>query len=387
MPANDVSRLYPSNRHILDYATGQRSVFFMHDSLQPTTLEDLCPAWITALLREHGSLREGEVTALESTIIGEGRGYLSITAKVALTYDRPQGQAPASVVVKLQPLEEDFRKMGEETHAFDREILFYDHVAPQIPTGLPRIYGYHREPPSQYIVMEDLSHLHIGDQIEQMHAPLVKSTAETMARLQAKFWNNDRLETLDWMPINNNLWPQFRERWPSFVEHFGYLASPEALDVGHRMAENVEELVETMISRPHTITHNDLREDNLIFGEPGTDQAVVIVDWQLATRAIGATDPIRLAAGSELAAERDGHEWDVVRVWYDTLLAEGVTNYTWEQAQYDTRLGLLSLLFLYTYFHPSMINAEGRSRKLVDLVFGGFFHTVLAIDAGRVVPR
>ena len=83
---------------------------------------------------------------------------------------------------------------------------------------------------------------------------------------------------------------------------------------------------------PPTIVHCDLREDNLLFGKPGTPEEVLIVDWQLAIRGMGAYDIASLQGGSELAAERRGHSYHVLLAWHETLLASGVVGYSYDQA-------------------------------------------------------
>ncbi len=69
------------------------------------------------------------------------RGRLSQQrARVKLTYDQPEAGAPATVIVKIEPPNELFRRMGEEFHAFEREIRFYRDVAGRVKVRLPKIY-------------------------------------------------------------------------------------------------------------------------------------------------------------------------------------------------------------------------------------------------------
>ena len=55
-----------------------------------------------------------------------------------------------------------------------------------------------------------------------------------------------------------------------------------------------------MRERPPTLVHADLRADNLLFGPVGTPDEVIIIDWQLAIRGMGAFDIARLMARGEL---------------------------------------------------------------------------------------
>ncbi len=355
----------------------------MPEALHPATLEEVTPEWMTGLLQEFGLLSNGRVVEVRRHRIGEGQGYLSITARLELTYEGERGAAPKSAVLKLEPLDEGFRELGEFFSAFDREIQFYERLSPRLGDGVPRVYASYRGGPSQYILMEDLCHLHPGNQIEQMHAPLIHRTAQTLAQIQATYWNSP---ALDWMPQINDTRELYAERVIDFEKNFADVVSPEGIALARRLVPHATWLQETTAQRPFTIAHYDLREDNLIFGEPGTNQEIVIVDWQLACRSVGAMDPIRLAAGSELPEERRGHEWDVIRVWYDALLQAGVEDYSWEDAQHDTRLGALNLICLYVFFSSNCTNMNSRGEKLFGLMYGGLFETALAIDVGSVFP-
>ncbi|MEM1060019.1 MAG: phosphotransferase [Verrucomicrobiota bacterium] len=357
----------------------------MPDLAHPTTLDEISPQWLTQLWREFGLLKDGRVATIESQRIGEGKGYLSVTARLVITYEGERGAAPKSAVLKLEPVEDNYRELVELFSAFEREIKFYEKLAPSLGEGVPRVYATYRAglSGSRYILMEDLSHLHPGDQLEQMHAPLIHRTAQTIARIQAKYWNS---AALDWMPPRNDARELYPKRVKDFEKNRGGMVSAEGMALARRLTPHLDWLTRETARRPHTIAHYDLREDNLIFGDPDSNQEIVIVDWQLACSTVGAIDPIRLAAGSELPEERRSHEWDVVRVWHETLLEEGVRDYTWQDAQFDTRLGILNLMCLYVFFSNHVIDPDTRGSKLFPIMYGGLWDTALAIDAGSLLP-
>src|SRR5262249_50186283 len=145
------------------------------------------------VLRTSNALNGSRIRAVESTVIGEGVGYLSSVARVKLIYDEPEAVesgAPATVVVKIEPANEIFRRLGQQFHAFEREIRFYREVASRVNVRLPKVYYTLAEPPNYAIVMEDLGHCTPGDQLAGMHERQVLSTTQIVARLQAQFWNN-----------------------------------------------------------------------------------------------------------------------------------------------------------------------------------------------------
>src|SRR5688572_22862301 len=118
----------------------------------PKNVAEISAEWLDEVLRESAALGNRRIAAVESTVIGEGIGYLSSVARVKLSYDGAgqhdsAGGLPATVIVKIAPRNEIFRRMGEEMRAFEREIRFYREVASTIPLRLPKVYYTQCEPP------------------------------------------------------------------------------------------------------------------------------------------------------------------------------------------------------------------------------------------------
>lgn len=354
----------------------------------PTAPDEVTPAWLTHALRSGGVLGgDAAVVDCTRTPIGEGVGFLSRVLRVGLTYAGAAGGAPATAVVKLEPGAGEFRSFGDELHAFEREIRFYREVAPRAPVRLARLYYAGTEPPDYAMVMEDLGFAVAGDQVAGMHAAQVLATARLIGRLQAAFWDNAALDALDWMPSSNPIDVDYDRKWPSLVTHFGYLLSEAAIAVGDRLADSHAWLVAEIARRPRTVVHSDLRADNLLFGRPGTPEEILVVDWQLAIRSMGAFDVARLMGGSELPRERRGHQLDVARAWHRALQDGGVRDYPWEDALRDFHLGALAALFFPVHFHTGVIGGTGRSLALAEAIIRRLFDSAVDLDAAAVLPR
>ncbi|WP_309382455.1 oxidoreductase family protein [Cerasicoccus frondis] len=352
----------------------------------PETIEEITPEWVTQALRESGAIQNATIIQIESRILGQNVGFLSVVAWLGLTYDQPEPDAPKAVVIKVIPKPGKHRELGEEMHAFQREILFYRDVAPQIDIRLPKMYYAASEPPNMTIIMEDLSYCRPGDQLKGMSLDLVLATAVIVGRLQAKFWNNDALEQLDWMPESDHFEKDYAANWDSMEEHFGHLIPEEGKELGRRMKEHIPWLFNEIEHRPRTIVHSDLREDNLIYDETGAITEVIILDWQLATRRMGVYDITRLMAASALPEQRRGHEIEILRAWHATLVAEGVTDYYWEEALYDMRLALLEFICFPVKFHKAFIGKTGRSAEIMKIILTRGFATAIDLQAHVAMP-
>ncbi|MCH7519941.1 MAG: DUF1679 domain-containing protein [Candidatus Dadabacteria bacterium] len=353
----------------------------------PMHVEEITPKWVTHALREGGVLKEASVKSIEKKILGEGKGFLSSVVQVKIEYDTDEKGAPASVVVKIEPEEGEFKHFGDEMNAFQREIRFYREIADTVPIRLPKLYYAVDQPPAYSMVMEDLSHFVPGDQVVGMHEQQVITTVEEIAKLQAKYWNNEELEKLSWMPEFNDVSSDYIEKWPSFVEHYGYYLDERGLELGEKIGRFLEWKKDKILKRQRTIVHFDLREDNLMFPPPGEEGSILILDWQLAIKNIGALDVFRLMGGSEIPKERKGHQFEILKRWYDTLIHEGISNYTWEDAVYDFRLGALSFLCNPVHFHTGIIGVGGRTQKLAEAIFTRSYASAVEIDAGSILPE
>ncbi len=351
----------------------------------PTRLEDLTPQWFTAGLRGGGTLRAADVTEIEVTPIGLDHGFLSTVGKVALTYDRAEAGTPATVVVKLEPDAGAMRDFGDELHAFEREIRFYREVAPTAPIRLARLYFAAADPPDYAMVMEDLSFARPGDQVAGLHASQVQNAAASMGRLQGQYWGDAALSGLEWMPETNGTAVDWDEQWPSFVEHFGHCLEADGLALGERLVGNMQWVDAEIARRPRTIVHTDLRADNLMLGDVGTDEEILILDWQIAIRSMGAFDVARLMGGSELPDERHGHQLDVLRAWHEAIAESGVSDYAWDEALRDLRLGALAALCYPVHFHAGVADATGRARAVIEAMCRRLFDSATEMDAGSVL--
>jgi len=352
----------------------------------PKHPDDISPQWLTSTLRKAGILTNSRVKSIKKETMAEGKAWLSTIVKVGVEYDFQEKDVPSSYVIKLLSESRMFRDFSYELQAFKREINFYKELADTIPIRLPNLFysdnGYH----CNLMLMEDLTYLTPGDQVVGMNQEQVLTTLESLAIVHGTYWQNPILDRLEWMPTTNNTEVDYNENWDSFVELCSHFIDPEGMKIGEKLRPRISWLFEEIASRPKTLIHDDMKEDNLLFGEPGTDEAVVILDWQFAIRSMGANDVARLIGGSEPPSERKGRQFEALRHWYDKLLEQGVNNYSWDEAQRDFRLGALSCLSFPVHFHKGIVRAEGRALEYVKAMYSRLFSHVVEIEADSVLP-
>ena len=355
----------------------------------PTRTEEITAGWVTRALRDGGECRDSSVTEIEVTPVGGvGVGFLSGTVRVGLTYDRAEPTAPASVVVKLPAAAEPNRRLGDSFHAYEREVRFYREIAPRSGIRVPRCYYTALDPEAGVfvLVIEDLSGLTSGDQVKGLTVEQARAAIDAIAPFHAQWWNHPELAALTWMPLENlDIHHLFAQHWPAVRYQLYSELTPEELAVGDRLNWQGDQLADLVAPAPRTIVHWDYRADNLIFGDLHGQDPVVVLDWQLAQRSMGAFDVARVLCGSVPPDEQRGRHRELVARWHELLVEGGVKGYSAEQAWNDFLKGLLLCLYNPVAFRDFGEKAGKRGKALVDAMTHRFFRAAVECDACRVL--
>jgi Ecdysteroid kinase-like family len=361
----------------------------------PKTIEEISAPWLTDVLQGAGVLKRAKVLDVDVCAIGQGVGFLSGRARVALRYDQAEDGAPATVVVKLPACIKEGMEFAEAMHAYEREIRFYREVAPRTSIRVPRMFATIMEPADHVyiLVMEDLKDLTAGDQVCGMTRAQVMNAVRTIAPLHALWWNGDQRKELTWVPSVEQqlkmfgLTPQaVRKAWPMFLETFGDCLPPGGRALGERIIRHLEGILETFVRGTRTLVHFDYRADNLFIDDQSKVAPIVVVDWQLTMWGLGAYDVSRLSGGSILPAERGGHHEEIVNCWHQGLTAGGVTGYTHETAWHDYRLSTIVAMLNPVLVYYMFKTGGERGTHLGEAMTNRFFCDLVECGAEAVVP-
>ena len=354
----------------------------------PQHVEEITAQWVDEALRAGGAADLPEVSAVRTQVIGNEKGFLSQTMRIEIDYTGSGRGAPTSLVVKIEPELASFREAERGSKAFDREIRFYREVACRVPLRVPRIYYADASDAGKVLVMEDLTRYQCIDQLHGLRHEQVIATVRDAAKLHAAFWTDAALAGLDWLPLHDHFFADgFVEHWPAFAASYELRIGRDAVRLGERVALHLRWLEERIAERPVTLVHGDLRADNLLFGGSPERPEIVVLDWQLATRSLGTIDLARLLGGSEPAAERRGHQIEVLTAWHEALLRAGLLDYEFETALTDFRLGVLYCLFIpvkgFALAGPA---PGGRTGRLLDVIAERLYASAIELDAGALLP-
>ena len=331
----------------------------------PPTHDDITVDWLTQTVRGAGV--DATVGSFTRRAMGEGVGMMTALELVDLDYD--DGEGPATVVVKLPAANGANRAVALAFDLYRREVLFYQNVAERTSAGTPRVLLAQVDSADEFaLVLEDLSDYRLGDQVAGCNRADAEAAVITLAKLHAPFWNDVATPELDFVPYEtpSTHGDALRQGsvvgWDATVETFGDAVPDHIRAVRDRFLAAVPAMQQWLVTAPITISHGDFRMDNLFFGRSPDQQAVVVIDWQGSLRSKGVRDVAYLLSQSMPTALRREHERDLVALWHRTLLDEGVTDYSGEQAWEDYRRAVLAMWTVVVVIAGTLDASNDRGR-------------------------
>jgi hypothetical protein len=288
----------------------------------PTSVGDVTPEWLTAVLRADGALAaEGAVTGVVAEQIAVGTGFLSDLFRLRL-----QGDGPESLILKLPVTSALYRATAKSANVYQREVVFYRDLATSCPLRTPRAYhAEFAESGAMVLLLEDFGLLDAPDHLEGLDLVRAGLVIDRLADFHA--WG-----------ASSNLPPLDPAVFPAVVDQVGqlgaviplgwptYLANrrhdhPPAID---RLVERLPDLTLELagsLASPACLAHGDLRADNLFFA--GND--VAVIDFQFCTRASGIYDVAYLISQGLDTTVRRGHDRELVGRYVRALRSAGLS--------------------------------------------------------------
>jgi len=353
----------------------------------PNSTADMTAAWLTRVLRDAGAITSASVTAVALEPVGVGVGIMGELFRARLTYSQLQPGAPTAVIVKVTSPFEANRAQGIALGVYEAEVRFYNDLASRAAVRVPRCFFAEFDPATSnfVIVLEDLGHLSVADQLEGMSVTQAEAAASALAALHAPFWQ--RVDDIDWVAsvVHERIqafsaaWPDL---WASFSARFADDLPDGAIAAGEQIRDHYWSLMCRLGERPWTLLHQDFRCDNLFFGDgtPGSDP-VVVIDWQSLGRGPAAYDVSYLIGGSLSTVDRRANEERLVRHYHDELVRHGVQDYTFDELWDDYRLAHLVNVSVPVLTGGTMDLANERGRQLIATLGRRHFTALLDLNS------
>ncbi|HEY9217216.1 MAG TPA: phosphotransferase [Phenylobacterium sp.] len=314
----------------------------------PHAVEDIDAEWLRASVGRDDAAAFDNLVSVAAERLGEGVAISASIHRLSLGYTPGARRGPANLVVKTPSAGPAVRAVAFGWSTYRREVLFYREVAATLDLRIPKTYVAEHDPQTGrfVLVMEDLSHATDGDQVAGLPLEHAKMALEEIAALHARWWNRPELRALEAtiQPFGQGLWAGSGARhaaaWPAFEAFVSARASPELLGVGERLGVALDRMMVDMAAEPRTLCHGDFRADNLMFVPGEGPRRLITVDWQAPMQARGAFDVAMLMSMSVTTELRRAHQEDLLRGYYERLLAGGVQGYAYDEFFQDYRRGL-----------------------------------------------
>lgn len=340
----------------------------MGASVHPTTAADITAAW----LNQHCDLG-GTVSSVRAETIGEGVGLMAALARLHLDYT--DGGGPATVIAKLPAALEQSAQVAASFGFYEREVNFYREAAATIDNVANAYFADIDDSGASFvIVMDDLSHCRAPDQLEGCTPQDAEAVLDAAADLHARFWANEALDGLTWLPRVDN--PRYLGAIPGYMAlqpQFETTRYQQLSDVGRhvadRMAQSAERMMLDFSDRTElTMAHYDLRLDNLLFHDdpPAGAPNVYVLDWQISVKTLGAFDVAYFLGWSMTDEVRREMTEPLMRRYHARLEANGVTGYPYQRFEDDVRRSMIGVAFMASYASVAVPVANERGEQLVD---------------------
>ena len=328
--------------------------------------EDVDAAWLTGALREAGVLRDGAVTAV--TQRGIGNGLVGTSIRFDLTYDALEPGAPPSVVGKFPATDETSRQSGAGLRLYLRETSFYRHIAPAVGIRTPRVFVNEFDPATHdfLLLFEDLTPARGGDQLAGCGVDDAAVAMREIAGLHAPLWGHAAVDRWDFLGLP----PEETARIVQLVapvaglfrERFADVLANEVMDAVMRLVKLVDKLMHDAAPQ-RTVLHGDFRLDNVLFDAKGGAWPLATLDWQTIGRGCGTQDASYFLGAGLREEDRATHEADLLRLYHEALLAQGVSDYPLAQCWRDYRKHSLNGLFM-AMFSAISVARTGRGDEM-----------------------
>lgn len=294
---------------------------------------ELGPEWFNELFAEIGI--DAEVKSLTSKSIGTGQ--IGENVRFVFEYAKDAPGAPKTLVGKFPSANETSLMAAKMLNHYKREVYFYrtfPKVAGRITPNA--LYTDYDEATNRFaLIMEDMAPSVQGDQLKGCNPVEGRLALSAAAVLHAAHWEDPALDDHDWLQGSAKAPPpglgpeQVAGLWGAFKERYAAKLNADLIEVGDAYAASLPKWGDSY-NGPFALTHSDFRLDNMLFGPPGATKPLAVVDWQTAGKGAPANDVAYFIGAGLTRDDRPKHEQALLRHYHDSLKAEGISSYSFD---------------------------------------------------------
>ena len=359
----------------------------------PGTVEDISVEWLAAALSD-GGLNDGlgavDVHSVQIEPFGEGAACLGSLARLTVDYGA-ETHGPRSLIAKLPTTEEGARQVGSFLRVWFREAMFYAHLASQLPdtVTVPRCFfnAVDEDAGHTVLLLSDEAPSQSGDQVLGATREQAVLAVEALAAFQSTWWGVPRTPTLAWVPgidapaIPGGLQTTVTSSLDAFEMRYADMLPSESVAINRRFAHRLSDWLSHIATHPLTIAHADYRLDNMLFHPSG---GVTIIDWQTAMYTGGVTDLAFLLGSSLETAMRRQFEGELLGLYRDELMRNGVDPRLLDNVETDYRSSMLWWMAMIGNNLSAVTTEDSRSRDLFRAMLTRLHTAALDLEAASI---
>ena len=348
--------------------------------------EQITPAWLSDTLAAAGF--EATVTHVEvEPIIA---GYYGSSSRLALQYEQVDDSLPRSLFLKMASEHESARERAAESGMYSFEVGFYRDLADRVNISTPRCYAakISHDNSAFVLLLEDAAPFVQVDQIQGLNLVQAKLAMRELAGLHAPTWQGRGMENCDWAKIDTSMANGFAQGMmqlkPAFVERFGDALSGANIEILDRLALSAPGYWRYSLECKNQVAaHWDFRGDNMLFGQRNGELAMVTIDWT-ALKCGGGRDLGHFLGTSLVPELRKTHELELLKHYHDSLLAQGVSDFSLQECIDDYRRNLFYPVHVVVSVTES-INVDARGQQLFASMFNRACEAIRDLDALELI--
>jgi len=325
----------------------------------PATTKDITVEWLNEVLHDDGLLGDTDIISIDKEQIGVGEGFMSDIVRLLVTYSNTASNLPKTMIAKMPTDYKPMREISIRRGVFEKEIRLYTEIVPKSPIRCPELYfsGMDKVNDSYVLLMQDCSNYELADPNQKglSNQQLIK-IASTLADFHARWWHNkdNPHPEITWIQyfsdfISDRYWGDiFHVRWEDFLKvEFARSALPKGCtEIIEKIVDQWNSFGDNFPSDNLTINHSDFKADNIFFDWEDKENPVVIFDWGSFMMGRGVADLTRLLATSVDKELRRQVEKEIIQLYHDRLVSNGIKGYSFDDCWNDYRKSLV----IYSYF-------------------------------------
>ena len=316
----------------------------------PKGIQEITPFWLTEALHSKGASSSASVAQRSVEAIAEGKGFMNQVVRLRLHYDDDPVDLPHTVIAKLPSTDPALRMVADKLGQDRREVRFYQEAPTHGDIQIPHSYysAIDSATGNTILLLEEVSSARQGDSVVGCSLAEAHRCIGQLAKFQASWWNNPRLDRLDWAPLKDAEAGVYQElyagAWESLLQKAG-AGMPRGLRLlGDRLGSEIPKIKAKLTESPRTIIHGDYRLDNCFLLTHGESQSPIVFDWEFCARGRGVYDVATFISEAFPPQQRRSEELSLLHTYHSTLVSNGVSDYSSEECLSDYRLSMLDMV-------------------------------------------